>query len=51
MRVVPALDVPEDGEPDFDVHGEAMRRQTLDFKRRGEAFDHRAIVSIATRAH
>ena len=51
MRIVPAFDVAEDGEPGVDVRGETMFREELHFKRREKALGHRVIVRIAARPH
>ena len=50
MRVVPAFDVAEDGEPGFGVRREAMLGEALDVEGRVEALRHGVIVGIAARA-
>jgi hypothetical protein len=42
MRIVPAFDVAEDGEPGLDRRGEAVPGEQLAFERREEALDREA---------
>ena len=48
MRVVPALDVADDGEAHFDVRCKAVFREALHFGRGEEALGHRVFLGIAT---